>query len=229
MAKRSADDILIAKRVALELRDGDVVNLGVGIPTLVPDYMPEGKVVYLQSENGLLGMGPTPPPEEVDMEFINASKQPVTAMPGASVFNSADSFAMIRGGHIDVCVLGALQVDQTGLIANWLIPGRPILGVGGAMDLVAGAKKIILAMTHTTKDGKPKLLKQLTFPKTGIRKADMVITEKAVFRFENDRMILLEIQPDLTVDELRAMTEAEFDVSAELKPYMVQQEQQTLA
>lgn len=224
MAKRDPEHVLIAKRVALELRDGDVVNLGVGIPTLVPDYMPEGKVVFLQSENGLLGMGPTPPPEEVDMEFINASKQPVTAIPGASIFNSAESFAMIRGGHIDVAVLGALQVDQTGMIANWLIPGRPILGVGGAMDLVAGAKKIILAMTHTSKDGKPKLLKKLTFPISGIRKAEMVITEKAVFRFADDKMILLEIHPDMTVDELRAITEAEFEVSSELKPYAVKQE-----
>ncbi len=224
MAKRGPDEILIAKRVAHELRDGDVVNLGVGIPTLVPDYMPEGKVVYLQSENGLLGMGPTPPPEAVDMEFINASKQPVTAIPGASIFNSADSFAMIRGGHVDVAVLGALQVDQTGLIANWLIPGRPILGVGGAMDLVAGAKKIILAMTHTSKDGKPKLLKTLTYPISGIRKAEMVITEKAVFRFEDDKMILMEIHPAMTVDELRAITEAEFEVSPGLKPLVVEQE-----
>ncbi|MCF6094850.1 3-oxoacid CoA-transferase subunit B [Microaerobacter geothermalis] len=214
--KKSPDRIKIAKRLAQELQDRQVVNLGVGIPTLVPDYIEEGKQVFLQSENGLLGMGPTPPEDELDMDLISASKQPITMQSGASLFDSADSFVMIRGGHIDVAVLGALQVDETGEIANWAVPGQQILGVGGAMDLVAGANKIILALTHQSKDGEPKLVKKLTYPSSGIRKANLVVTEKAVFEFKDGIMYLIELDPALTVEELRKITEAEFKVSPTL-------------
>lgn len=205
--------IRIARRIARELRPGTVVNLGVGIPTLIPDYVAPGNKVFLQSENGLLGMGPTPPPEELDMDLINASKHPVTLESGASLFNSADSFAMIRGGHIDLAVLGALQVSETGEIANWAVPGQDIVGVGGAMDLVAGAKKIIVAMTHVTKDGQPKLVSSLAYPTSGIRPASMVVTEKAVFEFEDGRMILREMAEDTSLDDIRRTTEASFEVS----------------
>ena len=205
--------IRIARRIARELRPGTVVNLGVGIPTLIPDYVDPGNKVFLQSENGLLGMGPTPPPEELDMDLINASKHPVTLESGASLFNSADSFAMIRGGHIDLAVLGALQVSETGEIANWAVPGQDIVGVGGAMDLVAGAKRIIVAMTHVAKDGKPKLVGTLDYPSSGIRPASMVVTEKAVFEFEDGRMILREIAEDTNLDDIRRTTGARFEVS----------------
>lgn len=206
------DRITIAKRIVQELEDGQVVNLGVGIPTLIPDYLGEKKL-YLQSENGLLGMGPTPPEHEIDMDLISASKQPITTDIGASLFDSADSFAMIRGGHIDLAVLGALQVDQTGEIANWAVPGQTILGVGGAMDLVTGAEKIIVATMHTAKDGSPKLVKELTFPSSGTRKVDMVVTEHAVFSFEAGQMSLVEIISDISLEHLREITEAEFQLS----------------
>ncbi|SEA80636.1 3-oxoacid CoA-transferase subunit B [Thalassobacillus cyri] len=210
------DKVKIAQRVADELQDGDVVNLGVGIPTLIPDYLGD-KSLFLQSENGLLGIGPTPPDDQVDMDLISASKKPITMSPGASLFSSSNSFAMIRGGHVDVAILGALQVDETGEIANWAVPGKDILGVGGAMDLVAGAKKIILSMTHQSKDKKPKIIKKLTFPRSGVRKADMVVTEQAVFKFENETMILTEIAEDFSIDQLKESTEANFVVSPELK------------
>lgn len=204
-----SDRVKIAKRIVQELKEGQFVNLGVGIPTLIPDYL-EDKHLVLQSENGLLGMGPTPPPEEVNMDLISASKAPITMEIGASLFDSASSFAMIRGGHIDVAVLGALQVDQTGEIANWAVPGQTILGVGGAMDLVAGAKKIIVATSHSSKMGDAKLVKTLTFPTSGIRKADLVVTEHAVFKFEENGMKLVEILSDITVSQLQEITEAEF-------------------
>lgn len=203
--------ITIAKRIVQELEEGQAVNLGVGIPTLIPDYLGDKKL-YLQSENGLLGMGPTPPEHEVDMDLISASKQPIMTDLGASLFDSSDSFVMIRGGHIDMAVLGALQVDQNGEIANWAVPGQTILGVGGAMDLVSGAKKVIIATRHRAKDGSAKLVKELTFPSSGSRKVDMVVTEHAVFRFEEGQMKLIEIISDLTVDELRRITDAEFQV-----------------
>lgn len=204
-----SDRIRIAKRVAEELKEGEIVNLGVGIPTMVPDYLGEKKV-FLQSENGLLGMGPTPSEEEIDMDLISASKKPVTMEVGASLFDSADSFLMIRGGHIDVAVLGALQVDETGEVANWAVPGEGILGVGGAMDLVVGAKKMIIACTHVAKDGSPKLVKRLTYPTSGKRKADMLITEHAVFEFKDGKMILREILSDINIEGLRKITEANF-------------------
>jgi 3-oxoacid CoA-transferase B subunit len=207
----------IAKRIAKELSIGMVVNLGVGIPTLIPDYLEPHQGVFLQSENGMLGMGPTPPDEEIDMDCISASKHPVTLDPGASIFSSADSFVMIRGGHIDVAVLGALQVSEKGEIANWAVPGTDILGVGGAMDLVPGAKKIIVAITHTTKDHSPKLVKELTYPTSGIRCAELIVTEKGVFSVKNGEMMLEEIAEDTTLDEILATTEARFQISESLK------------
>ncbi|AXH99542.1 3-oxoacid CoA-transferase subunit B [Sporosarcina sp. PTS2304] len=206
-----AERITIAKRIVKELKEGQAVNLGVGIPTLIPDYLGDKKL-YLQSENGLLGMGPTPADTEIDMDLISASKKPITADLGASLFDSSDSFAMIRGGHIDIAVLGALQVDQNGEIANWAVPGETILGVGGAMDLVSGAKKIIVATLHTAKDGSPKLVKELTYPSSGSRTVDMVVTEHAVFTFTQGQMKLVEILSDITVDKLKEITAAEFEV-----------------
>nr|WP_240510101.1 3-oxoacid CoA-transferase subunit B [Virgibacillus profundi] len=201
--------IKIAKRVAEELSDGEVINLGVGIPTLIPDYLGDKKV-YLQSENGLLGMGPTPDDEDINMDLISASKKPITMDTGASLFDSSDSFVMIRGGHVDLAVMGALQIDQYGEIANWAVPGKTILGVGGAMDLVAGAKRIIIASRHLAKDSSPKLVKELTFPSSGVRKADMLVTEHAVFKFTDNGTELIEILSDMSVEELRKITGADF-------------------
>jgi 3-oxoacid CoA-transferase B subunit len=209
--------VRIAKRIAMELPEGSVVNLGVGIPTLIQNYLrPESKV-YLQSENGLLGMGPTPPKEEIDMDLISASKHPISLGIGASIFSSSDSFVMIRGGHIDVAVLGALQVNGSGEIANWAVPGQDILGVGGAMDLVASAKKIIVAITHLTKDHLPKIVNTLTYPTSGIRKAEMIVTEKAVFKVNNGELYLEELSENSTIDEIRRMTDAAFIISENLK------------
>lgn len=214
--EQTTDRIRIAKRIAMELKDGMVVNLGVGIPTLIQNYLPEASRVYLQSENGLLGMGPTPPEDELDMDLISASKHPITLGHGSSIFSSADSFVMIRGGHVDYAVMGALQVSESGEIANWAVPGQDILGVGGAMDLVASAKKIIIAISHVTKDLKPKIVKKLTCPTSGIRTAEMIVTEKAVFRIENGLLILEEVAENSSVEEVRRLTEAEFVVSENL-------------
>ncbi|SES78021.1 3-oxoacid CoA-transferase/3-oxoacid CoA-transferase subunit B [Salinibacillus kushneri] len=204
-----SDRVKIAKRVVEELPEGAVVNLGVGIPTLIPDYL-DGKKVYLQSENGLLGIGPTPDEEHVNMDLISASKKPITMDTGASLFDSADSFVVIRGGHVDAAVLGALQVDRYGEIANWAVPGKKILGVGGAMDLVAGAKKIIIASTHQAKNNQPKLVEKLTFPSSGVRKAEMLVTEHAVFKFTEDGPVLIEKLSDISMAELREITGTEF-------------------
>ena len=203
--------IKIAQRIAEEFEDGQIINLGVGIPTLIPDYI-EGKDVYLHSENGLLGMGPTPEEHFVNMDLISASKQPVTVETGASIFDSSDSFLMIRGGHVDVAVLGTLQVDETGEVANWAVPGQNILGVGGAMDLVAGAKKIIIATMHTSKDGTPKLLEKMTFPSSGVRKVNMIVTEHAVFEFKDEKMFLIEVLSDMSLEELKEITPANYVV-----------------
>lgn len=219
--KSAAARIRIAKRIAQELQEGTVVNLGVGIPTLIQNYLKPDSKVYLQSENGLLGIGPTPPPEEIDMDLISASKHPITFGEGASIFSSSDSFVMIRGGHIDVAVMGALQVSQTGEIANWAVPGQDILGVGGAMDLVASAKKIIIAISHVAKDQSPKIVKELTYPTSGIRQAEMIVTEKAVFRIENGQLRLDELSSDTTLEEIQKLTEAEFIVSEKLKTMAV--------
>lgn len=211
-----SDRIKIAKRVAQELKEGEIVNLGVGIPTIIPDYL-DDKKVYLQSENGLLGMGPTPSDDDIDMDLISASKKPVSMDAGASLFDSSDSFLMIRGGHIDTAVLGALQVDETGEVANWAVPGKTILGVGGAMDLVAGARRMIIASMHLSKDGSPKIVKKLSFPSSGTRKADMIVTEHAVFKFLEGKMHLIERLSDVSIEALREMTDAEFHVLEKTK------------
>ncbi|RHW38592.1 3-oxoacid CoA-transferase subunit B [Lysinibacillus yapensis] len=192
---------LIAKRVAEELEEGQIVNLGIGIPTLVPQYLGE-KEVYLQSENGLLGIGPAPTEEELDIDLMNAGKEPVTAIKGSSFFSSADSFALIRGGHIDVAILGTLQVDVKGEIANWAVPNQPILGVGGAMDLVAGAKKVIIAATLFNNKGESKLVSNLTYKTSGIRRVELFVSDYAVFKFTDDGVRVVEIIEDITIEEL---------------------------
>lgn len=201
---------MIAKRVAKELQSGEIVNLGIGIPTLVADYVPKEKKVFFQTENGLLGVGGSPVPGKEDPNLVNAGKMPATEEIGASYFSSADSFGMIRGGHVDVAILGALQVDQKGRLANWAIPGKTILGVGGAMDLLVGAKMIIVATTHQTKGGKPKIVKESSYPLTGIRPVDLIVTDCAVFSVREETLFLQELAPGITLEQLYAITEAFF-------------------
>ncbi|WP_041230914.1 3-oxoacid CoA-transferase subunit B [Deinococcus peraridilitoris] len=201
---------IIARRAARELRAGDIVNLGIGIPALVPRYLGE-REVHLHSENGVLGFGDTPSPEEVDANLVNAGKQPVTEKPGTAYFDSSLSFAMIRGGHVNVAVIGALQVSAAGDIANWAVPGKAVLGVGGAMDLCAGARRLIVTMTHTEKDGTPKIVPQLTLPATAFGVVDTIVTELAMFRVVNGALVLVELQEGATLDEVRAKTTAPFE------------------
>jgi acetate CoA/acetoacetate CoA-transferase beta subunit len=201
---------IIAKRIARELRTGMLVNLGIGIPTLVANHVPEGINVFFQSENGLIGTGPVPEDGMSDPTLTDAGGRPVTALPGAATFDSAMSFALIRGGHLSVTVLGALQVDAQGRLANWMIPGKMVPGMGGAMDLVTGAKRVIVAMQHTAK-GKPKIVKQLTLPLTSIRPVDLVVTELAVIGFPSGRATLLETAPGVTVKQVIEGTEAPLD------------------
>jgi len=209
----------IAKRVAKELKDGDVVNLGIGLPTLVANFLPPEIDIVFQSENGLMGMGPAPEKGSENYDITNAGGRPVTAKTGAMFFDSAYSFGIIRGGHVNATVLGALEVDEKGNLANWIIPGKKVPGMGGAMDLVVGAKKVIVAMAHT-QDGKPKILKLCTLPFTALGAVDMIVTEMGVMEVKPEGLVLTELHPDFTVEQVQEATEAKLIISPDLKPMM---------
>lgn len=209
---------VIAKRVAQLLKDGDVVNLGIGLPTMVANFIPEGMDITFQSENGFLGLGPAPEAGKEDKDLVNAGGAPVTILPGGNFFDSATSFGIIRGGHVDATVLGAMQVDEKGNLANWKIPGKMVPGMGGAMDLVVGANTVIIAMVHTQK-GAPKILKQCTLPLTAKEQVDIIVTEMALIRVTKDGLVLEELGPEATVEDVKAATEAELIVSPNLKRF----------
>ncbi len=216
----------IARRVAKELKDNDVVNLGIGLPTLVANFLPEGKNIVFQSENGFVGLGPTPSDDEFDPYITNAGGMPVTILPGGAFFDSSLSFGIIRGGHVDLTVLGALQVDEKGSIANYMIPGKMVPGMGGAMDLISGAKKVIVAMEHTAK-GSPKILKECTLPLTAKNQVDLIITEMGVIKVTEEGLMVTEINPEYTADEIQNLTEARLIFSKDLR-YMNEDENAAL-